>query len=636
VRRPTATSPSAPDDSPPQRPASLRIEARQLMALHGHARAPLAGLATVAVIGGLAEAVALILFIRAALSITSENVDPFSVLGIEIGAEPGPLLTVAALSTIVAILTHSVLARGSALLSLRILTNARRRLIDGFLESSWTFQSATPDGALHEASSSLAARASYAATMLVVGAASVVILVALVGVAAIVSPTVTPGILVGLGIVLLLLRPLTSATRRRARETVSLTADLGQEIAETTSLAREYRTFGVEARQAEHLNAVSEATAASFVRTRTTNMMASFLFKDLAVLAFIAIVGVLYLVVDLRASGVTAAVLLIVRALGYAQLSYNVIQQSAEDSASVDELVHRLDEIEAARDDPGSTRASTVGTVRLDQVGYTYPDGRVALVDVGFEIPPGAAVGLAGPSGAGKTTIAELLLRLRTPTTGTITVDGVPLSDIDRHDWAGLVAFVPQDPKLTRGTIADNIAFLRDVDHDTIVAAARHAHVLDTIEALPDGFATRIGPRSQGLSGGQRQRLAIARALVGRPDLLVLDEPTSALDGESERLFRQTLAELHGTVTIVVIAHRASTLDVCDVVHTVAAGRLHPGRPASDAPVGDAPAGDAPAGDAPVGATLGAGRPDPGTVSAPTPNAPGAATAASHASTPPG
>ncbi len=134
---------------------------------------------------------------------------------------------------------------------------------------------------------------------------------------------------------------------------------------------------------------------------------------------------------------------------------------------------------------------------------------------------------------------------------------------------------MPQDPLLFTGTVAENIRFFRpDLDEEALHHAAAQANVLKDITALPHGFDTHLGERGSQLSGGQRQRLSIARALVGRPELLILDEPTSALDGESEALIRQTLSDLQGRVTIVIIAHRMSTLDLCDVILVVEDGRV--------------------------------------------------------------
>jgi ABC-type multidrug transport system fused ATPase/permease subunit len=144
-----------------------------------------------------------------------------------------------------------------------------------------------------------------------------------------------------------------------------------------------------------------------------------------------------------------------------------------------------------------------------------------------------------------------------------------------RREWVRTVTFVPQTARLVRGTLADNIRFFRaDVTDEEVEQAARLAHVHDDIAAMPEGYEREAGEAGGNLSGGQQQRICIARALVERPQLLVLDEPTSALDGRSEALIRQTLKELAGTMTIVIIAHRTSTLEVCDRILVIQHGRV--------------------------------------------------------------
>jgi ABC-type multidrug transport system fused ATPase/permease subunit len=151
----------------------------------------------------------------------------------------------------------------------------------------------------------------------------------------------------------------------------------------------------------------------------------------------------------------------------------------------------------------------------------------------------------------------------------------VDLTDVDRSWWTSKVSFVPQDPTLFTGTVAENIRFFRPgISDDSLRRAAKQANVLDEIQRLPNGFDTHLGERGSQLSGGQRQRVSIARALAGDPELLIMDEPTSALDGRSETLIRDTMSRLRGRVTTIVIAHRMSTLDLCDRIMVIEAGRV--------------------------------------------------------------
>lgn len=187
---------------------------------------------------------------------------------------------------------------------------------------------------------------------------------------------------------------------------------------------------------------------------------------------------------------------------------------------------------------------------------------------------PGEIVALIGPSGAGKSTLAQLLLRLREPDGGEYLVNGVPAGSLRWEDWAAKVAYVPQTPQLIYASVADNIRYFRDVSDEEIERAARLAGIHDDVVSWSDGYATLVGPRAAAVSVGQAQRICLARALVLRPLILVLDEPTSALDPTSERLIQASLTALRGSLTLFVIAHRLSTLDICDRVMVIVDGRL--------------------------------------------------------------
>jgi ABC-type multidrug transport system fused ATPase/permease subunit len=154
-------------------------------------------------------------------------------------------------------------------------------------------------------------------------------------------------------------------------------------------------------------------------------------------------------------------------------------------------------------------------------------------------------------------------------------VNGQPVEHVARRDWMRLFAYVPQDPQLLTGTVRENIRFYRPwITDDAIEDAARRAHVHSEILRFDRGYETVVGQRADAVSGGQRQRICVARALAGSPSFLVLDEPTSALDLRSEEGLRQSLDELRGSVTLLVIAHRLSTLNVCDRIMVLASGRL--------------------------------------------------------------
>ena len=206
---------------------------------------------------------------------------------------------------------------------------------------------------------------------------------------------------------------------------------------------------------------------------------------------------------------------------------------------------------------------------------FQYPDGPPVLHDASFTVGVGEIIGIVGPSGAGKSTLVQLILRLREPTTGRISADGRDVHDLRLDDWNRHITFVPQEARLFAGTVAENIRFFRDdVDDEAIARAARRAHLDEEILRMPLGYDTPVGERGSALSGGQRQRLCIARSLVGEPEIVVMDEPTSALDPRSEALIRETISELKARTTVFVIAHRMSTLTICDRIMVMMRGEI--------------------------------------------------------------
>lgn len=217
--------------------------------------------------------------------------------------------------------------------------------------------------------------------------------------------------------------------------------------------------------------------------------------------------------------------------------------------------------------------------IELDQVDYYYPAAaEPALRNLSVTIPKNSFVALTGTTGAGKTTLADLILGLLEPDAGEIRIDGTVLTDDNRRQWQANIGYVPQDIYLTDSSIAGNIAYGLDVDaidYAAVERAARIANIHDFITGkLPDGYDTFVGERGVRLSGGQRQRIGIARALYHDPQVIVLDEATSALDNETERLIVEELDAMRGGRTLIVIAHRLTTVQKCHKVFLLDEGRL--------------------------------------------------------------
>ncbi|KAA5544375.1 ABC transporter ATP-binding protein [Roseiconus nitratireducens] len=221
-------------------------------------------------------------------------------------------------------------------------------------------------------------------------------------------------------------------------------------------------------------------------------------------------------------------------------------------------------------------KASTAGRITIDNVSFRYPETETeVLKEISLDIEPGETVALVGRSGAGKTTLTNLIARFYDPDVGSIRLDGRDLRDINLESFRSLLGIVEQDVFLFDGTIAENVAYARrDCTPEEIVAAADAAAAHEFIEKLPDGYDSIIGERGVKLSGGQRQRLAIARAILADPRILILDEATSNLDSESEQLIQHSLHELLQDRTALVIAHRLSTIRGADKIVVLEDGRI--------------------------------------------------------------
>ena len=215
------------------------------------------------------------------------------------------------------------------------------------------------------------------------------------------------------------------------------------------------------------------------------------------------------------------------------------------------------------------------GRVVFEGVGFGYDPSRPVLAGIDLEIEPGSTIALIGASGSGKTTLASLVPRFYDAGEGRVLIDGVDVRDVTRRSLRREVGVISQDPFLFSTTVRDNIAFgVPDVSQELVEAAARAAQAHAFIEELPDGYDTVIGERGITLSGGQRQRLAIARALVIDPRILILDDATASVDATTESLIRRGLAEAMRDRTTIVIAHRLSTISLADRVVVLEHGRI--------------------------------------------------------------
>jgi ATP-binding cassette subfamily B protein len=271
-------------------------------------------------------------------------------------------------------------------------------------------------------------------------------------------------------------------------------------------------------------------------------------------------------------SSYVAALLMLIDPISHLTTNFNEFQQG---QASLKRLRQIEQEPVEQADLPGARPLGNVaGELLLEQVSFGYDAGQPVLHDLSLRVAPGQVVALVGPSGAGKSTLFSLLLRFNSAQSGRVLLDGRDLRELRAAELRRAVALVPQQSAVFSGTVAEAIAFGRPASLEQIRAAAKLANADGFIEALPDGYGARIEERGSNFSGGQLQRLAIARAVLGDPALLLLDEATSALDAEAEEAVQQGLNQAMAGRTVLVIAHRLSTVQEADSIVVLEQGRI--------------------------------------------------------------
>ncbi len=549
---------------------------RQIRAYAKGFEGKILALTAVSLLGAIMEATTLVALVPLVTSIANgSHVYHGEFLSVSVDISTGGLFAVAVGLGVARLLVEILEAYLQAQITSRYEASQKERLFNAFVDADWSLQSQERGGQLQDLMTSFVMTAMNALDSMCGSLVSLFSLAIMIVAALLVNPLVALAIFAAVGILFFVIRPASRAARRFSVRQARINLDYAHTVSEMLGSAREIRVFNAS-------DAVKERTGALITESRRIRLLRQLfakavpaVYQNVAVMLVLAGLGVVYLL-DLRdLASLATIVLLLVRALSYSQAFQIFYHRFMEAGPFIEQIDQRVSELEAARIEPSGKELTSVESLRFAHVGFSYVAGTRVLDDVEFEASRGEIIGIVGPSGAGKSTFVQLLLGLREPESGVVLVNGRPANELARTSWFEHIAFVPQEPLLLNASVADNIRFFRPgIDQDEIVRAARLAHIHDEILGWPQGYETPVGERGSGVSGGQRQRICIARALVGDPDVLVFDEPTSAVDVKSEFLIQKTLEELRTRVLLFVVAHRLSTLNICDRVMVFSSGRL--------------------------------------------------------------
>lgn len=387
------------------------------------------------------------------------------------------------------------------------------------------------------------------------------------------NPLVTGALfvlLIGVGIPL---RPLKRRSTHANEARAESEALIGTWSANVVEQARELQLFDAKAEVMKSFMPTRRAARHAYETYLLMILVIPTVYAAAALLAVAVLQEVSGLLGIAGAASVGIVVVLLLRALSYVQVMVSSSQYLKGTIPFLEDLDGELS-VAPTRTHDGTVALTGIDRIELANVSFRY-DHDPVLRHVGLTLTKGEKVGLVGSSGGGKTTLAHILVRLLEPSSGAYLVNGTEARSYDNGSWTRNVAFVPQEPVMWPGTIADNIRYFRPwITDDDVITGAKMAHIHEHIAQLPQGYETPISGLVSQLSGGQRQRVILARAFAARPQFLILDEPTSALDEHSEHLVVETLREMPADVTVVVVTHRQETLRACDRVIRVVRGVL--------------------------------------------------------------
>jgi len=473
-----------------------------------------------------------------------------------------------------------------ALLELSVVVNAkinvavtlelRGRVAGAYASASWEKQEDLSGGSLHQLLVMLPTEISSQMSHLLTQFGYFIMTVAMVAYSVFLDPVITLVLLLGTAAITAGFGPLRKKIKRDGAIQLRRERELALLSEEFEALRYEVKVFGV----SHNLEArVKESGALEQVSARRIHLLKGSVMPIYSSVSYGAICIILaLLVIGGSADAVSAGpiVLVLLRSLSYGQ----GLQAAAAGLASLGPKIELLDSdvsaLERSELPRGDRTVGSFGNVMLEAVRYSYPRAdSSALHSLSLVIERGERVGIMGASGSGKTTLGRMILGVVSPSDGQVHVNGVPLRDVSEPEFAKLVGVVPQDPKVLRGSVADNLRLFRTgISDEALWSALEIADLADEVRSFDLGLETVLGTGGRGLSGGQRQRLGIARAVAGAPEILLMDEPTSSIDSTSERLVAEAITRLPGTITLIVVSHRIGIFESCERIVIIDGGEV--------------------------------------------------------------
>ena len=461
-------------------------------------------------LAGLAEAGVLALVAYIATAMSTEAPSPELILGpLAIDGRTSFLLAAALVLAVTRFLLQIVVVRLPARLSGHVQTQLRKRLFSVFLSTSWLEKTKEKSGYLQELMGGHALQAGLAVIQLAYGLTAALMFLVLAASAFALSAVVAGSVLLSAVLLFASLRPLSSRVRLNSAATSAAFVSQATGVAESVRMAEEIHTFGTAEAERSRIDSMVESLEQNFVRTRALSASVPVLYQNAVILLVLVGLAILYVIGTTHVAALGAAVLLLIRASSYGQQLQYAYQCLGESLPYLDRIASADERYRAGTPKVGHGSIDEIRTLDFERVCFEFKPGVPVLSDITFSINAGEAIGVVGPSAAGKSTILQLLLRLREPSTGQYLVNGMPAEEIDDVAWHRIVAYLPQEPHVLDGTVAENVRFYRDYVGDAAIEhACRLARIDEDIMSWTDGYDTHIGHLAEGVWGGDANACA--------------------------------------------------------------------------------------------------------------------------------